>query len=131
MADPTLALHKALLAALQTACSTASAVYDGVPQNATYPYVVIDYSYSNNSDFLSLDERMDERYVYLSIWSRVHGQQEIMQLWSEIETLHEQPLTLDTGTAVSVRVDTKRTYREPDALTFRGQVVLRVITTHF
>ena len=131
MADPSLALHKALLAALQSACTSAAAVYDGVPQNATYPYVVIDYSYSNNSDFLSLDERMDERYVYLSIWSRVHGQQEIMQIWSEIETIHEQPLTLDTGTAVSVRVDTKRTYRESDALTFRGQVVLRVLTTHF
>ena len=131
MADPSLALHKALLASLQSACTSASAVYDGVPQTASYPYVVIDYSYSNNQDFMSLDERMDERLVYLSIWSRIHGQQEILQLFTEIETIHEQPLTLDTGTAVSVRVDAKRTYREQDALTFRGQVVLRVITTHF
>ena len=131
MADPILALHKALLASLQTACTSATGVYDGVPQGATYPYVVIDYSYANNRDFLSLDERMEERYVYLSIWSRLHGQREIMDLITQIQTIHEQPLTLDTGTAVSVRVENTRTYRENDALTFRGQVVLRVITTHF
>lgn len=132
MADPILALHKALLASLQSACSCS--VYDGVPLNVAdsdYPYVVIDYAFSNNMDFLSLTERMDERYVFLSIFSRVHGQAEVMEIIGQIQAIHEQPLTLASGTAVSVRVDSDRTYREPDALTFRGQVVLRIFTTHF
>lgn len=127
MSDPTVALHKALLAALDSACSCD--VWDGVPQSTAYPYVVLDYMFSDNMDFLG-DQRMDERYIYLSVWSRVQGQAEVMGIISEIETIHEQPLTLETGTCVSVRVDRKRTFREPDALTFRGQVVLRIITLH-
>ena len=129
MADPTVALHKALIAALKTACSCD--VWDGVPQGTAYPYVVIDYYASDNADFLALDERMDDRYIYLSVWSRVQGQAEVMAIIAEIETLNEQPLALETGTAVSVRVDRRRTYREQDALTFRGQIMLRIITTHF
>ena len=71
MADPTVALHKALLASLKSACSCD--VWDGVPQDInSYPYVVIDYMYSDNMDFLSTSERMDERYVYLSILSLIH-----------------------------------------------------------
>ena len=126
MADPTVALHKALLATLKTACSCD--VWDGVPQDTAYPYVVIDYMLSDNMDFLV--ERMDERYIYLSIWSRSQGQAEGMGIIAEIETIHEQPLTLETGQMISLRVDRKRTYREPDALTFRGQVQLRVLTLH-
>lgn len=129
MTDPTVALHKALLAALDTACSCD--VWDGVPQGdgTDYPYVVLDYMLSDNFDFMS-GERMDERYVYLSIWSRVHGQAEVMEIIQEIEEINEDPLTLDNGTAVSVRVDRKRTFREPDGLTFRGQVMLRIYTLH-
>lgn len=124
--DPTKALHKALLAALNSVCSCS--VYDGVPQDAAFPYVVIDYSISDNSDFLS--SRMDVRFVYLMIWSRVLGQAEVMDIISEIETLNEQKLALDTGAVASLRVDSKRTAREDDNLTFRGQVTLRIITTH-
>lgn len=131
MADPTLALHKALIAALDGVCSCD--VWDAVPDVSTglltYPYVVVDYLHSNNSDFLAA-KRMDERYVYLSIWSRVK-QAEVMSIIGEIETLNETPLTLTTGTMVSLRVDGKRTFRESDNLTFRGQVVLRILTTHF
>ena len=128
MADPTLALHTALLAALQGVCSCD--VWDGVPQDTAYPYVVMEYTSSSNADFIG-GQRVDERYVYLSVWSRVDGQAEVMDIMSEIDTLNEQPLTLSTGHMSSLRVDRKRTFRETDALTFRGQVVLRVLTTHF
>lgn len=126
MAEPTKALHKALLTALNSACSCS--VYDGVPQDAAFPYVVIDYMTSENNDFLV--GRMDVRFVYLMVWSRNLGQAEVMGIIEEIETLNEQPLTLDTGAVASLRVDSKRTAREADNLTFKGQVTLRVITTH-
>ena len=129
MADPSRALHKAVLAALDSACSCD--VWDGIPQGTSYPYVVMEYVMSDNEDFLSLNERMDLRYIFLTVWSRTHGQSEVLSIIEEIEALNEQPLTLDTGTMVSLRVDRKRTYREQDALTFQGQVVLRIITTHF
>jgi len=126
VADPTSALHSALLAALTTACSCD--VWDGVPQNTPYPYLVMDFTSSQNEDFTN--QRMDRRFVFLSIWSRNPGQKEVMDIIAEVETLHEQPLTLTTGQAASVRVERKRTYREADNLTFAGQVTLRVLTTH-
>lgn len=126
MSDPTAALHKALIAALDTACSCD--VWDGVPQDTSYPYVVVESMTSNNEDFTNA--RMDTRFVFLTLWSREPGQKELMDIIAEIETLNEQPLTLDTGEMVSLRVDRKRTDREDDNLTFRGQVTLRIITLH-
>ena len=129
MADPTLALHVAVIAALDAACSCD--VWDGVPQDTvSYPYIVLDYQTSDNDDFLN-SERMDWRYLFLSIWSRAEGQAEVIGIISEIEdTMNEQTLSLSTGQCVSLRVDRKRTSRHDDNLTYQGQVVLRIITTH-
>jgi len=126
MADPTLAVHVAVLAALKNVCSCD--VWDAVPQPASYPYVLIDFVTSHNEDFLV--ERMDRRFIFLSIWTRDHGQKSVMEIISEIETLNEQPLTLTTGECVSLRVERKRTNRDADNLTFNGQVTLRILTTH-
>ena len=126
MADPSKATHKAILAGLQSACSCS--VYDAVPQDTTYPYVVMDYFISQNDDFL--DSRFDDRTYYLSIWSRAHGQAEVMDIIQEIETLHETPFSLDTGQLASFKVVRKRTARNSDNLTFRGQVVIKVLTHH-
>jgi hypothetical protein len=126
MAEPTLALHKALLAALDSACSCP--VWDAVPDSAAYPYVVIDYGTNFNADFLV--ERMDSRTVFISIWSRATGQAEVMGIMAEIDALNEQPLTLETGAVASLRVIRKRTDRQADNLTTMGQIALRIITTH-
>lgn len=126
MAEPTKALHKALLASLTSLCSCE--VYDGVPQNAAYPYVVIDSGQSGNEDFTN--GRMERRFIYLSVWSRSPGQAEVMGIIEEIDGIHNTALALDTGDAGSIRVERKHTTREPDNLTFVGHVTLRIITTH-
>ena len=126
MAEPTKALHKALLAQLTSLCSCG--VYDGVPQNVTYPYVVLDSTVSGNEDLTNY--RVDRRFYYLSIWSRNHGQAEVMGIMEEIDAIHNTTFSLDTGEMCSIRVDRKQTSREPDNLTFMGQVTLRILTTH-
>lgn len=126
MADPTLALHTALLAAIDAAVTCD--VWDAVPQDSAYPYLTVDQMVSTEGDYHTL--RVQTRFVYLSIWSRVVGQAEIMEIMGQLDALHEQPLTLSTGEAVSVRIERKRTVRETDNLTFKGQVTLRVITQH-
>lgn len=126
MTDPIKATHKALLAALQTACSCS--IYDAVPQEASFPYVVIGEEASGNEDFLNA--RMDRRFIYLSIWSRAHGSAEVRDIVVEIQALNESPLTLDNGTLVSLRVERVLVNREPDNLTFMGHVTLRLLTLH-
>lgn len=126
MADPTKALHTALLARLKAILSVP--VWDAVPQGSEYPYVTIDSMVSSNDDLLS--SRANTRFVYLGIWSRAYGQAEIMGIMEQIDAINEQPLPLSTGRAVSVRVDNTRTVRDSDNLTYQGQVTLRIITQH-
>lgn len=126
MADPTKALHTALLAAIDALVTCD--VWDGVPQKTTYPYVVVDFTTVGNEDFTN--SRMDRRFVYLSIWSRVAGQAEVMEIMSQLDALNNSTLSLSTGYVGSIRVERKRTNREPDNLTFMGHMTLRILTTH-
>jgi hypothetical protein len=126
VAEPSKALHKAIIAALG---GISCPVYDGVPQNTRYPYVVIDTGIANNADMLV--ERMQERFVYLNVWSESRGQAEVLGIIAEIDAaLHNARLSLETGSAVSVRVDSHGTRRDADNVTFTGYVTLRVITKH-
>ena len=127
MTDPALPLQSALMAVLNATLSCS--VYDAVPDNAAYPYVTLDYSVSTNDDLFG-GYRKDNRYYYLSIWSRAYGSEEVYSIMAQIDALNEEPLTLSSGDMVSLRVERKRTSREPDNLTFMGQITLRVITTH-
>lgn len=127
MAEPTLALQTALLAAVKGVVTVD--VWDAVPQDTAYPYITLDTMNVSNEDLLG-GYRIDRRFVYLNIWSRAYGQAEIMTIMGQIDTLNETVITLSTGNMVSLRVDRKTTVREPDNLTFMGQVMLRIITTH-
>ena len=127
MADPGKALHKALLSALDTACSCD--IWDAVPQDTDYPYVLIDTDVSSNEDYLG-SVRADRRFIYLSIWSRAHGSAEVRDIIAEIQTLSEQPFTLDSGEMCSLRIERTHTNREPDNLTFMGHMTLRILTLH-
>lgn len=126
MAEPTHALQVALLARLKGILSCA--VYDAVPQGAAYPYVTLDAQTADAGRFLTL--RTTTRFVYLGIWSQVYGQGEILKIMGQLDALHEQPLTLSTGSVISVRVERTRTVRESDNLTYMGQVTLRIMTQH-
>lgn len=126
MSEPTEALHTALLAKIKTLVSCS--VWDGVPQNTTYPYIVMDYTTAGNEDYTNA--RMDRRFYYLSIWSRSEGQAEVMGIMTQLDALNNSPLTLSTGAVGSIRVERKRTNREPDNLTFMGHMTLRILTTH-
>lgn len=122
-------VQESLYEALSTALTGVAAVYDAVPQKATYPYVVIDsQEIMPNEPFTS---RRDERYVYLSVWSQYRGQKEVLNILSLIDSaLHRKQLPIDTGRIVIVYVENKRTMREPDNLTFQGAAKIRLITEH-
>lgn len=127
MADPSFALQSALYTALSTALTCE--VYDAVPQGAAYPYVTLDFELSVNADYLT--ERLDERFVYLAVWSAYEGQKEVKEIMAAIDAaLHRNKLTLSSGTVVSLAVSDKRTSRDIDERTYMGQVTLRVRTQH-
>lgn len=127
MADPGAALHKALFAALSGGLSRT--VYDAVPEHSAYPYITIDASIADDARFLS--DRLDQRFVYLNVWSEVKGQQQVLEIMGEIDDLLDgQKLTLDTGTVVGLTVQRKTTQRDADTVTYMGTVTLNIWTQH-
>lgn len=126
MADTELSFHKALYARLQ---SLSVPAYDAVPRGAAYPYVTIDTMVSDNED--RLGSRSNNLFQYLHVWSESRGKEEVKRILDELSgLLHEQPLTLDNGTLISLRVQQKSTQRDADNVTFHGSMTLRVITKH-
>lgn len=127
MSSPTVALQVELIAVLDEALDCD--VYDAVPPGAEYPYVTLDRMDSRNSDMLN--SRLDERFVYLSVWSTHPGQSEVMTIMASIDNaLNNKRLNLSTGRAFGVQVIRQSTRRESDNLTFMGQVILRIFTQH-
>lgn len=127
MSDPSLALQQALYQRLSAELSCP--VYDAVPQDTAFPYVTLDYEVATNRDFLA--SRLDERFLYLSVWSQYPGQAEVKRLMGEIDAaVHGKSLPLTTGQSTRISVRRKSTNREPDGRTYQGQVVLQVLTPH-
>lgn len=128
MTDPNSATQKAIYTALHDAlASFPAAVYDDVPQAAAYPYVVIDAQEVLPQDYLN--NRLEHRFFYLSIWSTYPGQKEVLDIMSAIDAaLHNKRFPLDTGHMVSCQLTSKRTGRDADGRTYMGNVTAKVIT---
>jgi hypothetical protein len=131
VSEPSNAVQKALYQALTVGSPAplSAAVYDHVPQNASYPYVVIDAQETAEDDHLT--EQLDERFIYLSVWSRQRGQKEVNTLIGQIhDALHQQRFALDVGRMVNCLVIRKRSGLDADGLTYQGSVTVKVRTEH-
>jgi hypothetical protein len=128
MPDPSLALQVALTARLEAEISCP--VFDGAPMNTPKPYVSIDREISTN-DSPVFGRKREQRLVYFSVWSDLHGQAEVKRIIGEVvAALDERRLPLAVGRAVSVRVQQAEAQRDADGVTYQGSITLRVITTH-
>jgi len=67
--------------------------------------------------------------LYKAHWYE-HGTKPVLRILGQISEINETPLAVTTGHVASVRVERAYTVREPDNLTFKGHVTLRIITQH-
>jgi hypothetical protein len=126
VAEPSLALQKALLSGLST---ISAPTYSAVAQGTPYPYVTVDRMVAARIPFL--ESRKQERFVFLTVWSETKGHEEVLRIMGEIDAaLHGVSFTLDTGRMISIQVEDLSTDRDADDVTFRGTVTLRVLTEH-
>ena len=127
MSEPTLALQEAIYTKLIADLSVP--VFDHVPQGTAYPYVTLEFQDVLDADYLNA--RKDQRTLYMTVWSTYRGQKEVLEIMQEIyEALHVKHLPLSTGRIAQMRVFSRRTNREPDGVTFMGQVRVSVLTEH-
>lgn len=120
--------------ALQTAIFTAldgvpgmPPVYDDVPENAPFPYVVIgdDVSAAFDDDCGSGADSM----VTIHVWSTYPGRAEAKQILDLIyRTLHRSNLVIAGNVTITIDADYQMTLLDPDGVTRHGIIRFRVLT---
>lgn len=117
-------LHVAIYNAVE-AVSGSWKVYDSVPANAAYPYVVIDSQQATDIQLLNLQR--ERIRVYLSVWSIVKGQREVLQIMASIKAaLQNNRIALSSGQVVSLVVVTETTQRDIEDETYTGLMTLEL-----
>ncbi|MDM7975238.1 MULTISPECIES: DUF3168 domain-containing protein [Thalassospira] len=117
-------LQKAIVTLLDGVLSCP--VYDDVPDDAQYPYVVVDADLVSNSR--ALDQYRETVMVYLSIWSDYAGRKEVKQIADTIRTATENTRpAMDSGVCENLRFERVTTSKDVDGTTYTGRVTLRAI----
>jgi hypothetical protein len=132
MGNPGWDLQKAAYAALAGAAPLTGligneAIYDHVPQDAAFPYVVIDET--RLADWSTGTEHGSEHLLTLHVWSRYRGKRETYQIGDAIRTaLDEAELSLDDNRLINLRHQFSDLRRDPDGETYHGVLRFRAVT---
>lgn len=118
------ALHEAVFDRLSGQLSTP--VYDNVPKNASFPYVVI--GEDTHVPFDTDDSLGSESTVTIHVWSRYRGKKEAKQIQGEIyDALTRQELELDGYDLITIEFEYSDVLLDPDGITRHGVQRFRAI----
>jgi hypothetical protein len=102
-------------------------LYDAVPQNAAFPYVVIDQMQIR--DWSTGTEKGFEHAVLLHIWSRYEGRREVYDIGDALrEALDGAELGLEGHRLVNFTHQYSDIKRDEDGTTLHGIVRFRAVT---
>lgn len=102
-------------------------VYDDVPQNTEFPFVVLDQMRIN--DWSTGTDRGSEHILMLHVWSRYDGKQEAYEIADTIrELLDDTELTLDNNRLVNLTHQYSDLKRDADGETYHGVLRFRAVT---
>lgn len=124
------ALQKAVYQALSadsTLGTLITGIYDAVPENTNYPYVV--FSGSSQENLESLAGHRERVRLQLTVFSRSNGRKQAQTILNRIHIiLHHANLTLDAGyTLHQIECAASESNLLSDGLTWRGSVSVSAI----
>ncbi len=123
------ALHAALSgdAALQAFLGDPAQVFDQVPQDSAFPYLVI--GEDTTGPFDTKTEAGMEHRLTIHSWSRYRGLKETKQLMAAVTaTLDGASLSVSGHDLVLIRHEFGATFLDPDGLTRHGVQRFRALT---
>tara|TARA_R110002167_G_scaffold34895_2_gene111461 strand:- start:1149 stop:1553 length:405 start_codon:yes stop_codon:yes gene_type:complete len=101
-------------------------VYDDVPENTSYPYVVIGEETATNNGTKTLDGM--EHTLTIHAWSQYRGRREIKEIMQSIyQSLHNTAITVAGASLVNIRQEFNTTLAETDGITRHGVMRFRAI----
>ena len=123
-----LAVQKAVYEAAQTALAAlAVPVYDHPPHSQAAPFVVFDLHQTVPLDGADLYGYTHQ--FYLSVWSSYRGAREVETILAALRSgLHNQTVTLETGTCALCQVSDQRSQRDADGITYQGAMTVSLVT---
>ncbi len=97
----------------------ADAVYDHVPQDAAFPYVVVGEDLATPAH---VDDSLDtDHMATIHTWSRYRGRAETKQLQQTVyNALHRKPLTVENANYVDCNIESEENFLDDDGLTRHG-----------
>jgi hypothetical protein len=125
------ALDKAVYDRLSLALSRSSIpIYDDVPDNAKYPYVVM--GEGSEEPELSTLSTLSRNTQTIHIWSKYRGNKEVCGIIDIICAAFDDPLSMETGFSqvelIPARSEVTRVFDQDTNTLFRhGEVTLRAI----
>ena len=106
--------------------STVTGVFDDVPENTEYPYIVV--GEETSADFGSKDKDGRQYTVTIHVWSRFRGLKETKQIMAKIyDLLHNVDLTVSNCIFVNIRQEFTSTMLDSDGITRHGIMRFRVV----
>lgn len=128
MSDALEGTQQAIYAALITASVAGGRIFDDVPENPVFPYVVIGESVADSDDATGTEGTDSTETIY--VWSRQRGFKECKQIMSLIhDTLHQKTLTVAGRDTAHLFWNGSLTRRDSDGITRQGIVRIRVISS--
>ena len=132
MALHSFALQQAIFTALDGATindadgNAITGVFDDVPENTAYPYVVIGEETATNID--TKDKEAHEHTLTIHVWSQYRGRKEIKNIMSSVyTTLHNASITVSGASLVNIRHEFENTLTEADGITRHGVMRFRIV----
>jgi hypothetical protein len=127
MSDPSLALQKALVAALRGETDAGVNVFDDVPTSDPFPRITLGEG-QTIGDFQDCRDG-SEVFIELNVWSRKVGFPEAKTIASQARTiLNDADLDLDGHVRDLMEFQDTVYSRDPDGRTRRARMTLRALT---
>ena len=131
MTHPSLALQKAVVAALSADATLGGLIgdriYDAPPRNTGFPYVSL--GLTSIADWSTGTETGAEHQLVLHAWSREPGKKQCYAILEVVTAvLHDAALSLDGNALVNQRFEFAETRRDPDGITYHGVARFRAVT---
>lgn len=128
MSDPSLALQKAVVAALKAATTEAGDnVFDSVPEGDPFPRITIGEAQVIGNFAPCYDG--SEVFFDVHVWSREVGHPQAKRIASAVRSaLHDAPLALDGHMLELLEFRDARYMRDPDGVTSHAALTFRALT---
>tara|TARA_R110000737_G_scaffold63487_2_gene91084 strand:- start:85 stop:492 length:408 start_codon:yes stop_codon:yes gene_type:complete len=101
-------------------------IFDNVPQDTSYPYVILSNESAQNTGTKTLDG--NEYSIDVEVWSQYRGKKEIKDIMERIYALlHDSSYAVSGANMVVSQVRSVITLIESDGITRHGVIALSVI----